>query len=58
MIVEISRIYKKGKLKMGYRFRCPIPCRKECSILKDSFLHCNLDLTKILEFMYNWSNEA
>ncbi len=56
---NLMSLQKGGRTKIGYRFRCPRPCRKECSILKDSFLeHCNIDLSKMLEFLYNWSNET
>ncbi len=52
-------IQKGAKTKLGYRFRCPYPCRKEKSLLKGTFFEqCNVELPKIIEFIYNWANET
>ncbi len=52
-------IQKEGKNKIGYRYRCPRPCRKEISILKDTFFeNCSIEMPKILEFIYSWANET
>ncbi len=35
---SFQEISKGGKTDMNYRIRCPRPCRKETSLLKNTFL--------------------
>ena len=52
-------IQKGGKNRIGYRYRCPRPCRKEISLLKGTFFeNCSLEIPKVLDFMYNWAYET
>ena len=47
-----------GKTEMNYRYRCPRPCRKETSLLKNTFFeNTKLKIGNLLEFIYFWANE-
>ncbi len=57
--MDLYKFYKKGGTKKnGFRYRCPRPCRKETSLLKNTFFeNSKLEIGTLIEFMYFWSYE-
>lgn len=55
---SLQVLQKGGKTELGFRHRCPRPCRKETAVFKNTFFeNKKIEIGKLLEFIYFWSYE-